>query len=121
MPCSLRTRKGKTLRFSTKKFCYSSSLSVNFILKIQLNWWKKICGCPGDDFSRHPHFWTQEYYFFGLIHIRSLKQALNYVLVLKKMQIVIKFNQEVWLKSYIDMKTELRKKWFWKIFFRVDE
>ena len=28
---------------------------------------KNICGHPGEDFSRHPHFRKQEYLFFGLI------------------------------------------------------
>ena len=27
---------------------------------------KKTCGRPREDFSRHPHFRKQEYYFFGL-------------------------------------------------------
>ena len=44
-----------------------------------------------------------------VVHIRSLKQALNYRLKLKKVQKVIEFNQEAWLKPYIDMNTELRK------------
>ena len=39
-----------------------------------------------------------------------MKQALNHGLVLKKVNKVIKFNQEAWLKSYDDMNTELRKK-----------
>ena len=43
-------------------------------------------------------------------HIRSLKQALNHGLMLKKVHRVIQFNQEAWLKPYIDMNTELRKK-----------
>ena len=38
-----------------------------------------------------------------VVHIRSLKQAL------KKVHRVMQFNQEGWLKPYIDMNTELRK------------
>ena len=45
-----------------------------------------------------------------VVHIRSLKQALNHELILKKVHRVIQFNQEAWLKPYIDMNTELRKK-----------
>ena len=44
-----------------------------------------------------------------LIHIRNLKLTLNDGLELKK-DIIIKFNQEAWIKSYIEMKTDLRKK-----------
>ena len=44
-----------------------------------------------------------------IVHIRSLKQALNYGLKLKKVHRIIEFNQESWLKLYIDMNTELRK------------
>ena len=44
-----------------------------------------------------------------VVHIRSLKQALNHGLILKKVHRVIQFNQEAWLKEYIDMNTELRK------------
>ena len=45
-----------------------------------------------------------------VVHIRSLKQALNHGLILKKVHRVIQFNQKAWLKKYIDMNTELRKK-----------
>ena len=45
-----------------------------------------------------------------VIHIRNLQQVLNQRLVLKKVQRVIKFNQKAWLKPYIDMNTEVRKK-----------
>ena len=61
------------------------------------------------------------------IHIRNLKQALNNESVLKKVPRVIKDNQNAWLKPYIYMNTDLRKKakkskkWFWKRFFKVDE
>ena len=44
-----------------------------------------------------------------IVHIRSLKQALNYGLKLKRGHRIIEFNQESWLKPYIDMNTELRK------------
>ena len=45
-----------------------------------------------------------------IIQIRNQEQELNYGLVLKKIQKLIKFNQKAWLKSYIDMNTELQKK-----------
>ena len=44
-----------------------------------------------------------------VVHIRSLKQALNHGLKLKKVHRIIEFNQEEWLKPYIDMNTKLRK------------
>ena len=43
------------------------------------------------------------------VHIRSVKQALNHGLILKKVRRVTQFNQEAWLKPYFDMNTELRK------------
>ena len=57
-----------------------------------------------------------------VVHLSALKQALNHGLVLKKVHGVIQFNQEVWLKKYIDMNTELRKqarKDFEKDFFKL--
>ena len=45
-----------------------------------------------------------------VIHIRNLKQALNHQLALKKVHKGIKFNQNAWLKPYIDMNTDLRQK-----------
>ena len=42
-------------------------------------------------------------------HINTLKQALNHELKLEKIHRVIEFNQEAWLKPYIDMNTELKK------------
>ena len=45
-----------------------------------------------------------------VIHIRALKQALNHGLKLKKVHRIVQFKQKAWLKPYIDMNTELRKK-----------
>ena len=56
------------------------------------------------------------YFTFYIIHFTVLwihythKKALNHGLVLKKVQKVIKFNQNTWLKLYIDMNTDIRKK-----------
>ena len=44
-----------------------------------------------------------------VIHIRTLKQALNNGLILKRVHRVIQFNQKLWLKPYIDVNTKFRK------------
>ena len=45
-----------------------------------------------------------------VVHISVLKQALDHGLKLRKMHRVIEFNQKAWLKEYIGVNTELRKK-----------
>ena len=45
-----------------------------------------------------------------VFRIRALKQALDHGLKLKRVHRVIQFNQEAWVKSYIEMNTELRKR-----------
>ena len=45
-----------------------------------------------------------------IVHINVLKQALDHGLKLRKVYRVIEFEQEAWLKEYIDVNTELRKK-----------
>ena len=40
-----------------------------------------------------------------VIHIRASKQAFHHGLKLKEVHRAIKFNQEAWLKRYIDMNT----------------
>ena len=44
-----------------------------------------------------------------IVHIKSLKQALNNGLKLKRVHRIIEFSRKAWLKSHIDMNTELRK------------
>ena len=44
-----------------------------------------------------------------VVHIVALKQPLNHGLKLAKVHKIIQFDQEAWLKPYIDMNTELRK------------
>ena len=45
-----------------------------------------------------------------VIHISNLKQALDYGLVLKKENRIIKSNQKAWLKPYIDINKDQRSK-----------
>ena len=45
-----------------------------------------------------------------VIYIKNIKQALNHRLVLEKVDRMIKFNQNAWLKPCIDMNIDLRKK-----------
>ena len=45
-----------------------------------------------------------------VVHISVLKQALDHGLKLRKVHRVIEFNENAWLKEYIDVNTELRKK-----------
>ena len=44
-----------------------------------------------------------------VIHIRALKHAVNHGLKLTYVHRIIQFDQEAWLKPYIDMNTDLRK------------
>ena len=44
------------------------------------------------------------------IHTRNLKQVLNHGFVLKNVHRMTEFNQYGWLKPYIEMTTDLRKK-----------
>ena len=45
-----------------------------------------------------------------VIHIRNIKQALHHGLILINIHRVIRFNQNAWLKPYIDLNTKLRQK-----------
>ena len=57
-----------------------------------------------------------------VVHTRALKQALNHGLILKKVHRVIQFNQEAFLKPYINMNTKLKteaKSGFEKVFFKL--
>ena len=57
-----------------------------------------------------------------VVHIRTIKQALNHGLILKKVHRIIEFNQEAWLKPYLDLNINLRteaKNDFEKDFFKL--
>ena len=54
--------------------------------------------------------------------VMTLKKTLNHGLVFKKVHRLIEFNQNAWLKPYIDMNNDLRKKaknYFQKDFFKL--
>ena len=59
---------------------------------------------------------------------KKLKKALKHGLVLKKVHRAISFNQDEWLKPYIEINNKLRtknklrgKKWFWEKVFQINE
>ena len=55
-------------------------------------------------------------------HIRAIKQSLNRGLILRRVHRVIQFNQEAWMKPYINMNPKLRKETkneFEKDFFKL--
>ena len=57
-----------------------------------------------------------------IIHLKALKQPVNCGLKLEEVNRVIEFNQETWLKLYIDMNIKLRikaKNDFEKDFFKL--
>lgn len=57
-----------------------------------------------------------------VLHYRMLKLALQHGLILKKVHRILKFKQTPWMKPYIDLNTELRKKAdndFEKAFFKL--
>ena len=45
-----------------------------------------------------------------VVYIRALKQTLMHGLKLRKFHKVLQFDQEPWLKPYIEMNSDLRKK-----------
>ena len=57
-----------------------------------------------------------------IVYVRPLKQASDHGILLKKVHKVLQFNEEAWLKEYIDMNSELRKQGkndFEKDFFKL--
>lgn len=57
-----------------------------------------------------------------VVHYRMLKLALRHGLVLKRVHRIMQFKQSLWMKPYIDLNTELRKKSvndFEKSFFKL--
>ena len=57
-----------------------------------------------------------------VVHIKLLKQVLNYGLILKKVHRVIQFNQEAWIEKYINKNIDLRKEAdndFGRYFFKI--
>ena len=56
------------------------------------------------------------------VHVLALKRALDHELKITKVHEIIQFDQEAWLKPYIDMNTRLRteaKNDFEKDFFKL--
>ena len=106
----------KLLRFN-KIFIknYNENGDIGYFLEVDIDYSKKLFNLHKDLPERKKVNWVEklicsiedrEKY---IMHIGVLKQALNHGLVLREVHRVIQFNQEDWLKPYIDMNTKLRK------------
>ena len=89
---------------------YDKNIKSSYLMYLdakKLYGWAMPQTFPVDDFEweENIHKFNEEFNY--VFHIRALKQALNYELILKKVHRVIQFNQEAWLKPYIDMNTKL--------------
>ena len=107
----------KNISKFTKEFIknYDEDSDIGYILEVDVKYPKKLHDLHSDlPFSPERmkidkckklvcNLYNKKKY---VVHIRSLKQALDHGLILKKIRRVIQFNQEAWLKPYIDMNTE---------------
>ena len=97
---------------------YNENSNIGFFLKVNIEYPKELhelhCDLPflpeKIEINGHSKMACTRYDKKGyVVHIRSIKQALNHGLKLKKVRKAIAFYQEAWLKPYIEMNTELRK------------
>ena len=77
---------------------YNQNSDIEKFLEVEVEYPKKLFGSHKD----LPFFCIEDKEKY-VIHIRALKQALNHGSILKRVHRVIQFNQEAWLKPYIDM------------------
>ena len=97
---------------------YNENDKKGYILKVDVKYPKKLLGLHSDlpflpeirEINKCKklvcNLYDKKKY---VVHINSLKQALNHGLKFQKIHRIIEFNQKAWLKPYIDMNTKLRK------------
>ena len=97
---------------------YNENSDIGYLLEVHIEYPKKLFGSHKDlpFLPERKKIENVEKLVCGiedkeqyLIHIRALKQAPNHGLILTRVHRVIQFNQEAWLKPYIDLNTKLRK------------
>ena len=98
---------------------YDENSDIGYFLKVDIEYPKELHDLHSDlpflpekmKINKHDKLVCTLYHkksYFA--HIKNIKQALNHGLKLKKGRKAIAFYQEAWLKPYIGMNTELRKK-----------
>ena len=90
---------------------YDKDSNTGYILEVDIDYPKELFNIYKDlPFLPERNICSIEDKKKYVIHITALKQALNHGLILRKVHRITQFKQKDWLKSYIDMNTELRKK-----------
>ena len=98
---------------------YDENSDIGYFLKVDIQYFKELHGLYSDlpflpesmKINNHDKLVCTLYDKKRYVaQIRNIKEALNHDLKLKKVRKAIAFYQEAWLKPYIDMNTELRKK-----------
>ena len=98
---------------------YNKNNNKGYILDVDVDYPNKLQNLHSDTKKLVCNLNDKKNY---IVHINVLKQALDHGLKLRKVHRAIEFEHETWLKEYIDVNTELRKKatnGFEKDFFKL--
>ena len=91
---------------------YDENSDIGYFFKVDIEYAKELHDLLSDLPFLPERMKINKYSKFvcNVVYIRVLKQALMHDLKLKNVHKVLQFDQQSWLKPYIEINTELRKK-----------